>query len=113
MTAVSIHSEKTDGNSRYFRAVAGTHQSVGNTPGEALDALNEQLDASESAALVVVQQMGPDLYFSEDQYLRMQDLLDRRATLTDSERAELEGLVRDELVASARRTEAWADALGR
>jgi hypothetical protein len=112
MTAVSIHSEKTDGNSRYFRAVAGTHQSVGNTPGEALDALNEQLDASESATLVV-QQMGPDSYFSEDQYLRMQDLLDRRATLTDSERAELEGLVRDELVTSARRTEALADALGR
>jgi hypothetical protein len=78
-----------------------------------LDALNEQFGESESAALIVVQQMRPDPYFSEEQYLRMRDLLDRRATLTDSERTELEGLVRDELIASAKRTEALADALGR
>ena len=102
MTAVSIHSEKTNGDSPRFRAFAGKNQSIGDTPGQALDALNEQLGESESAALIVVQQMRSDPFFSEDQYLRMRDLIDRRVTLTDSERIELEGLVRDELIASAK-----------
>jgi hypothetical protein len=113
MTAVSIHREQEDTNTLRFRAVAGSHQSLGRTPGEALDALNAQLDPSESGSLIVVQQMQSDPYFSESQYLRMRNLLDRRASLTDLEREELEGLVKAELIASAKRTEALANALGR
>jgi hypothetical protein len=113
MTSVSIHIEKTDSKLARFRAVAGTRQSVGLTPGQALDALNEQLGEAERAALIVVQQIGPDLFFGEDQYRRMRELLDRRGTLTDSERSELEELVKNELIASAKRNEALADALGR
>ena len=62
---------------------------------------------------MVIQQLQSDPYFSEDQYLRMRDLFDRRDALTDNEREELEALVKAELIASANRTEALADALGR
>ncbi len=113
MTAVSIHTEQSEENSSCFRAVAGARESVGRTPGEALDALNSQLGESESGSLIIVQQMQSDPFFTQAQYLRMRQLLDCRITLTDLERAELEQLVKDELIASAKRTQALADALGR
>jgi len=113
MTSVSIHKEQSEDDMERYRAVAGSHQSVGRTPGEALDALNAELGSAESSSLVVVQQMRPDAYFTEDQYVRLSDLLERNAELTCAEREELERLVREELLASARRAEALADALGR
>lgn len=113
MATVSILREKGEQNVPRFRAVAGRRQSVGRTPGEALDALNVQFAETDSGSLIVVQQMQSDPYFSEAKYLRMRELLDRSSMLTEVERGELEALVRDELVASAKRTEALADALGR
>ena len=113
MTSISIHREQTDRDSLRYRAVAGSHQSVGRTPGEALDALNAELGSAESGSLVVVQQMVPDVYFTEEQYVRLSSLLERNADLTIAERMELDKLVKEELIASARRTEALADALGR
>jgi hypothetical protein len=113
MTAVSIHREKDEADIPRFCAVAGKRQSLGRTPGEALDALNAQLGESESGSLIIIQQMQSDPYFSEEQYLRMRQLLDRRDSLSDTEREELESLVKAELVASAQRTQALADALGR
>jgi hypothetical protein len=112
MSAVSIYQEANDSSLQY-RAVAGRHQSLGRTPGEALDALNAQLDIAESGSLVLIQQIASDPYFSEDQYLHMRDLLDRRDQLTEEERTELEALIREELIASSKRTAALADALGR
>lgn len=113
MTTVSIYQEKGEADVPCFRAVAGNRQSVGPTAGEALDALNAQLGKDESGSLVVIQQIQSDPFFSEAQYLRMRDLLDRNAPLTETEQAELEGLVKEELIASAKRTEALANALGR
>lgn len=113
MAAVSIQLEKSEADQPRFCAIAGKHQSFGRTAGEALDALNAQLGETESGSLVIVQQMQSDLYFPETQYLRMRELLDRSASLTGAEREELEELVKDEFIASAKRTEALAAALGR
>ena len=57
--------------------------------------------------------MQSDPFFSQEQYLRMRELLDRRAMLIPVEQAELEALAREELVASGKRAEALAKALGR
>jgi len=111
MAAVTIHKEHASAANLRFRAVAGKHESFGRTAGEALDNLN--LKYGDNGALVVVQQMQSDAFFSEEEFLRMRDLLDRNESLTEAEHWELEALVRAELVASARRTEVLADALGR
>lgn len=113
MTTVSILADSNEASTPRFRAVAGKHESVGKTAGEALDALNAQIGNLESASLIMVQHMQSDLFFSEVQYLRLRDLLEKRSTLTKLEQGELERLVKDELIASAKRTEALADALGR
>ena len=113
MTAISIQSEKTDEDTHRFRAIAGSRESVGRTPGEALDALNAQLGDSESGSLIIVQQFQSDPYFSEEQYLRMRALLDNQRELTEAEQRELEQIVKDELMASAHRADAIASALGR
>ena len=113
MTAVSIHKEKDKALRQPFRAVGGNHQSLGWTAGEALDALIAELGASHDTSLILVQQLGPDAFFSQAQYDRMRELLDKRGTLTNPEREELETLVSDELTASAKRTDAAASALGR
>jgi len=113
MTAISIYDEKSEVNTPRFRAVADKRQSIGRTAGEALDALNAQLDAGESGSLVIVQQMQSEPFFSKEQYLRMRELLDRREMLDHAEQFELEALAREELVASGKRAEALAQALGR
>ena len=113
MTTVSILTEMPSARKIQYRAIAGTHQSTGNTAGEALDALNAQLGPTDSGSLIIVQQWQTDPYFSEAQYARMKYLLDLRDSLTDDQRAELETLVKQELIASAKRTEALANALGR
>lgn len=113
MTDVSIHRDASGTSEVRYRAVAGNHQSTGRTAGEALDALNARLGPAESGSLVVVQQFQSDPFFSEEQFDRMRHLLDHRDTLNDTERIELEALVKEELTASAKRTEALADALGR
>jgi hypothetical protein len=111
MTAVTIHKEHASTDKRRFRAIAGKNESFGRTAGEALDNLNAKY--GDSGALVVVQQMQSDTFFSEEQFLRMRDLLDLSEGLSEPERNELEELVNAELVASARRVEVLADALGR
>jgi len=111
MSAVTIHKEHASAGNIRFRAVAGKNESFGRTAGEALDNLNAMY--GDSGALVVVQQMQSDTYFSEEQFLRMRDLLNRSESLSEEERIELEKLVRAELIASAWRTEVLADALGR
>jgi hypothetical protein len=124
MTAVAIVREETKaGSDVLYRAIThtGRTQSVGRTPGEALDALTAQLDEEESGTLVVVQQMRPDRFFTQSQVARLQELMQRfqageqsaERALTAEEEAELHALIEAELLASARRSEALADALGR
>src|SRR5207249_10835972 len=81
MTAVAIlREEAPPGGEPTYRAVAhtGKAQSVGKTPGEALDALTAQLGDEESGTLVVVQQMRPDRFFDEVQIRRLDELMERR-----------------------------------
>jgi hypothetical protein len=104
MTTISIHKEnKVSGDIR-FRAVAGNHQSIGRTMGEALDALTAGWGDDIQEAAVLIQRFQPDSYFTESQFNRMQELLARRAALTTDERAELEALIDAELDATVSRT---------
>jgi hypothetical protein len=111
MSSISIFDVAADAKGPRFRALSGTRQSVGATPGEALDALNAELGESERPSIVVVQQMGGDRFFTNEQYERLQHLLSRRDELSDPDRDELERLAREETLASAKRAEALADAL--
>jgi hypothetical protein len=113
MSSISIFEETTEANRPRFRALSGTRESVGRTAGEALDALNAELGDSEHASLIVVQQIGGDSFFSDAQFERLQDLLSRRDSLSQNELREMEMLAKAETLASAKRAEALADALGR
>ena len=110
MTIISIVPEPPSGTETKYRAVAGQRQSIGKTPGEALDALTAQLDDQESGTLCVVQQMRPDRFFNEAQQKRLAELMQRwrqardRGTLfLPEEQAELDQLVAVELEAATQR----------
>lgn len=113
MTTVSILPEQDSQATPNYRAIAGKHQSVGKTPGEALDSLTPKLNEQESGALIVIQRMKPDRFFSDTQQKRLAELMDRwRAArdqgtaLPSNEQTELDQLVQTELEASARRAAA-------
>jgi hypothetical protein len=113
MTTIAIMPETGDPAGGAYRAVAGNTQSVGKTPGEALDALTAQLDESESGTLVVVQQLRPDRYFTREQQDRLADLMRRWRTARDTgqawstaEQTELNALVEAELRAATERAAA-------
>lgn len=105
MTTISMHTEHHEAGLPQFRAVAGLYQSVGHTMGEALGALTAAWGDDTQETLVLIQRLRPDPYFTEAQYLRMQELLTRRDRLTGEERAELERLIDAALEATVRRTE--------
>ena len=104
MSTVSISAEKDKGNRIRFRAIAEGYETFGATMGEALDALTAQVDMA-AGAVVLLQKYAPDDLFSAPQYARMQELLTRRPSLTETEQAELEELVDAELEAAALRTQ--------
>ena len=115
MTRVTIVAENPGSPDTAFWASARDHESVGRTPGAALDELTRQLGDQESGTLVVVQNFRPDAFFSAAQQTRLQELLSiwRAARsggrpMSAIERAELQTLVDQELDASARRSEALA-----
>lgn len=120
MTAVAIVREKeeadSDGEARY-RAITpdGGAQAVGRTAGQALDALTAQLAAAESGTLIIVQHMRPDHFFTQQQIDRLGDLTRRaqNGALTAEEEHERHALIEAELLASAQRSAALADSLGR
>ena len=84
MTAIAILPESSGPGGILYRAVAGKTQSVGKTPGEALDALTSQLSESESGTLVVVQQMLPDQFLTRQQQERLTELMSRWRAARDS-----------------------------
>lgn len=110
MTRVSILPEPGDGGAVRYRAVSGEQQSVGNTAGEALDALSAQLPADKKGTLVVVQNLQADEFFTKLKCARLEELMtrwrvarDARLTLPAMEQAELERLVQEEVAAAGRR----------
>jgi len=119
MTTISIMPENLGNGESQYRAVAGDLRSSGKTPGEALDALTNQLDENVDGTLVIVQQMRPDHFFSKEQQARLTELMERwreardnETTLPPEEQAELDDLVRAELDASAQRAQSIVGQLG-
>ncbi len=115
MTKVTTISENPGSSDSAFRAVTRGRESVGGTPGAALDALTKQLSDSETGTLIVVQNMRPDEFFTAVQQKRLGHLMDKWRDARDAgreldpaEEAELEGLVDAELDASAQRAEMMA-----
>lgn len=120
MTNVAILPIPTAQGDLSYRAVAGEKHAQGKTAGEALDALTAQLSADEASTLVVVQSLRPDRFFTATQQQRLAALMarwrilrDQGSTLPPDEQTELEALIAAELQASAARTAALADSLGR
>jgi hypothetical protein len=118
MTTIAIVPDSPAGPEPAFRAVGAGRQSVGRTPGEALDAIAAQLRSEESGTLVVVQHLWPDAFFTADQRRRLDELMSGWRTARDAgmhlppaDQAELDALVDAELEAATRRAAAIADGL--
>ena len=101
----------TSGKPAYF-AVAGDKQSFGNSAGEALDALTEQLAEEQGSTLVIVQHWQPDAFFGLVEQQQLEDLMNRWRVARDQNQSlpaaaqrALEKLIEAELRASAARTE--------
>jgi hypothetical protein len=110
MEAITIIPVSGD-NENQFYAVSGNQQSAGKTMGQALDALTHALEDAGAGTLILIQKRAPDQFFTAEQHARMHDLLDRRDTLTEEERAELVELVDTELDATIARTNALVQQL--
>ena len=118
MTTVSILKECSSRGSAAYRAVSGDLESVGKTPGEALDAITSQLTEDEAGTIVIVQRSQPDRFFSSEQRGRLAQLMshwrevrDGGGQLAPDEQAELDALIRSEMEASGKRAEAITDEL--
>lgn len=114
MTTISIVPENPGSPTTSYRAIAGPIQSVGQTAGQALDALTSQLDPATTGTLVVVQ-VHPDRFFTVQQRQRLEELMSRwraardgHAALSAQEQAELDALVEAEVRASSSRAAALA-----
>jgi hypothetical protein len=120
MTTVTIAPENPDTGKNIWRAIAGDKQSIGETAGEALDALTSQLGESEGSSVVVIRRWEREGIFTLEQQERLRELMDRWRKARDSgdslsteEQAELAALVEAELIASAQRKEKALAALKR
>ena len=113
MTKVAILPEPAQSGQVTYRAIAGRRQSVGKTPGEALDALTTTLPEKETGTLVIVQHQRPDEFFTAEQQALLKELMARWRTARDggavlppAEQAELDALVETEVRAASQRTAA-------
>lgn len=101
-----------------YRAITAGHQALAGTAGAALDALTAQLPDGTAGTLVIVQNHGPDRFFSAQQQERLAELMarwrnarDGGAELPDAARSELEVLAEAEVRAAGRRAAAILDDL--
>lgn len=113
METITIIPEDSVTSEPLWRASYSGKHSIGKTAGEALDNLTESLSDSVSGAVVVVQPMQPDRFFTAEQRNRLQELMgkwrtarDTGGTLVNEEQAELEALVAAQLEGAAQRAEA-------
>jgi hypothetical protein len=119
MTIIAILPESVTPGSVEYRAVAGEKESLGRTPGEALDAIACQLTEEESGTIVIVQNWRPDRFFSAEQRNRLAVLMSRWREARDAgrelapdEQSELEALVEAEERAATKRAKAISDESG-
>lgn len=113
MDTITIAVESLDTGETIWRAASGGKRSLGRTAGEALDKLTPLLDDDTSGALVVIQPMRPDRFFTAEQRERLEELMAQWRAARDSGRqlppeqqAELEALVEAQLEGAALRAEA-------
>jgi len=93
-----------------FVALTPRHQSIGKTPGQALDALTEQLPYDELGTMIIVQRQHADRFFGAAQQDRLQTMMDswrherdEGAMQLGQENDELRTMVEAELRAAADR----------
>lgn len=120
MTRVAISPVQSDSGHTFFNAVAGNKYTKGRTAGEALDALNEQLGEDEGTTLIIVQNYRPDCFFTAKQQERLKELMelwnqskDTGVQLPPKQQDELDLLIEQELLASAKRAAMLRDELNR
>lgn len=113
MTTIEIVPEVNPGQTLY-RAICGSQQATGLTPGQALDQMEQvlatQKEAQSSETLVIVQRFRPDNLFTEQQQARLQELMGQFhegiATgefFSPQQQQELASLVEAELEATIKR----------
>ena len=120
MTKVAILPETSAQGELEYRAIAAGFQAVARTAGAALDALTAQLPGDEAGTLVIVQNHGPDRFFTAGQQQRLGELMAHWRTARDTgdalpaaEEAELEALVEAEARASGERAVAMLAGLAK
>jgi hypothetical protein len=117
MTTALLLPETSTSGETVFWAVVGNRQFSGRTPGEALDALLQQIPREEQTS-ILLRQFGPDEFFGEEKRSRLQFLMakwrvhrdsgNKTETIEswrDAETEELQALTVEEMLASARRAE--------
>ena len=104
MGSVTIQTETTNINVKRYRARAGSRLAMGNTMGQALDALTEDWGDDIKDTAILIQRFQPDEFFTEAQMQRKQMLLSQRNNLNSIEYTELEALLDSELDATVTRT---------
>ncbi len=118
MTKVAISPVQTEDGHVSFNAIAGNKHTNGRTVGEALDALNEQLDDNERGTLIIIQNYRPDNFFGIEQQERLGSLMEQWRSARNSgnefpskKQEELDSLVELELMASAKRAKKLSNEL--
>jgi hypothetical protein len=112
MTTVAILPASDANGQKIYRAIAGDKQSVGKTVGQALDALNVQLeDEDSSSTMLVIQSFQPDPFFSTQQQQKLAELMSLWQTaqnqgqeFSQRQQAELDNLVEAELKTATARS---------
>lgn len=110
MTAISISTIVDATGHQQYHASAGDKTSVGDTIGEAIDAVVSQLKESSQEFVLLSRRSKPDEFFSADQQQRLACLMGEWRTARDSnqpfpeaKQQELNALVEAELRASGHR----------
>ena len=99
MTMISLIAEP-EASSTKWRAIAGNRQTVGQTAGEALDAMNSQLSDSADGTVIIMQSHKPDEFFNAAQRDRLGHLMDKWRRFRDGSKSlpTLEQVELDELI---------------
>ena len=104
-----------------YRAICGSYQVIGQTPGQALDRLEAELAAEPvvGETLVILQRFRPDDLFTATQQQRLRELMDQfQSAIAQGEQldstlqAELESLVAAELEANIQRSQRLLQHIG-
>jgi hypothetical protein len=92
MTTVAILPISDVNGEKSYRAIAGDKHSVGETAGQALDALTAQFDEIEFSALLVIQSFRPDPFFTDEQQERLSVLMNLWRLARNQEKDEFDML---------------------